>query len=108
MIPQTPRASKTVAVALSKTQTLSLLRSTLTSVVWLAVDHARRAPLAIVGVGSTSVRSRVDDDAVVAVPVGNVDASQCAGDRIRLRIHGHVRRFVQQSVTGVGVGSLGT
>ena len=48
-----------------------------------AVDHARRAPLAIVGVGFTSVSGRVDDDAVIAVAVGNVDASRRAGDRIR-------------------------
>ena len=71
-----------------------------------AVDHARRAPLAIVLVGLTSVSSRVDDDAVVAVAVGNIDASPRAGDRIRQRIHGDVRRFVQQGVTGIEVVGL--
>ena len=53
------------------------------AVAWHAVDHARRAPLAIVLIGFTSVSSRVDDDAVVSVAVGNVDASPRAGDWIR-------------------------
>lgn len=44
---------------------------------------ARRAPLAIVGVGFSSISSGVDDDAVVTVTVGNVDASPRAGERIR-------------------------
>src|SRR6516165_8737921 len=52
------------------------------AVAWHAVDHACRAPLAIVLIGFTSVSSLVDDDAVVAVAVGNVDVSRRAGDRI--------------------------
>ena len=53
------------------------------AVAWHAVDHARRAPLAIVLIGFTSVSSRVDDDAVVAVAVRDIDASRRPGDRIR-------------------------
>ena len=47
------------------------------------VDLARRAPLPIVGISLSSIGSSIDDDAVVAVAVGDIDTPLGAGDRIR-------------------------
>ena len=47
-----------------------------------ASDCAGLTPLAIVLVGFSPIRSRIDDDAVVAVAIGDVDTSRSTGDRI--------------------------
>src|SRR2546427_768996 len=55
-----------------------------------ATPDARRPPLAHEGPGGIE-----DDDAVVAVPVGNVDVATLPGDGIRIRIDTEVRGVVQ-------------
>src|SRR5580700_885144 len=73
---------------------------------WHAADHAGGAPLAVVLISFPTIRGRVDDDTVVAVAVGDVDASRRMRDGVRERVHGDVRRLVQKRVTGVEVASL--
>ena len=73
-----------------------------------ASDCAGLTPLAIILVSLPPIRSRINDDAVVAVAIGDVDASRSTGDRIPCRIHGDVRGFAQKGVTAVVRGTLVT
>src|SRR5579871_876067 len=70
------------------------------------VDRAGLAPLAIVLIGLATVLRRVHDDAVVAVAVGDIDASGRSSDRVAVRIDSNVGRLVQQRMAGVERGGL--
>ncbi len=64
----------------------------------LAGGRASRAPLADILPGGVE-----DDDAVVAIAVGDIDVAACSADRADAGIDRDVRGFVQQRMAGVGV-----